>query len=163
MVADGADDDAMRVPGVGVFMAPDPESTPLALLHYFKHSKVLPRTVICTSVLVSPVPWVTAAGRAEVDALGHGFWRVTLRFGFMQSPNVPSALRRVCAEQNIAFPENDVSYFVGREHFLPTGSGKMARWRKMLFEVLSRNVTTATDAFDIPPNRVVELGAQVAL
>ncbi|HWB73511.1 MAG TPA: KUP/HAK/KT family potassium transporter, partial [Nannocystaceae bacterium] len=126
MVADGADDDTMRTAGVGVFMAPDPDATPLALLHYFKHSKVLPRTVICTSVLVSPVPWVPGAGRAEVEPFGHGFWRITLRFGFMQSPHVPGALRRICAERGIPFPENDVSYFVGREHFLPTGTGKMA-------------------------------------
>jgi KUP system potassium uptake protein len=164
LVAEGADEaSAHRVDGIGVFMAPDPEATPLALLHYFKHSRVLPRTVICTSVSVSPVPWVPAAGRAQLESLGNGFWRVQLRFGFMQSSNVPAALRRVCAEHGVPFVEPEVTYFVGREHFLPTGQGKMAKWRKVLFEVISRNVATATDAFDIPPNRVVELGAQVAL
>jgi KUP system potassium uptake protein len=163
LVAQGADESQQRVDGVGVFMAPDPESTPLALLHYFKHSKVLPRTVICTSVHVLPVPWVPGASRAIVDTLDNGFWRVQLHFGFMQSPNVPAALRRVCAEHSIPFIEGQASYFVGREHFLPTGPGKMARWRKILFEVISRNVATATDTFDIPPGRVVELGAQVAL
>ncbi|MBC8069228.1 MAG: potassium transporter Kup [Deltaproteobacteria bacterium] len=162
MVAGGADA-AQRVPGIGVFMTPDPAATPLALLHYFKHSKVLPRAVICTSVAVSPVPWVGTDERAEVEALEHGFWRIRLRFGFMQSANVPAALRRVCADHGIPFDAAETSYFVGREHFLPTGAGKMARWRKVLFEVISRNVATATDTFGIPPNRVVELGAQVAL
>jgi KUP system potassium uptake protein len=162
LVASGADD-ALRVDGIGVFLAPDPESAPLALLHYFKHSKVLPRTVICTSVHILPSPWVPQAARSVVEALEHGFWRIELRFGFMQSTNVPAALRRVCSEHGIPFREEHTSYFVGREHFLPTGTGKMARWRKIMFEVMSRNVTTATDAFDIPPNRVVELGAQVAL
>ncbi len=163
LVAQGADQDARRVEGVGVFLAPDPQATPLALLHYFKHSKVLPATVLCTSIHVSPVPWVPAAGRAEVQDLGHGFWRIQLRFGFMQSSDVPNALRRACAEHGVPFSEAEASYFVGREHFLPSGPGKMARWRKILFEVMSRNVATATDAFEIPPNRVVELGAQVAL
>jgi len=162
LVADGAED-AHRVDGIGVFMAPDPEATPLALLHYFKHSQVLPRTVLCTHVTVLPVPWVPASSRAVVTELGHGFWRIGLHFGFMQSTNVPLALRRACAEHGVPFDEHRASYFVGREHFLPTGPGKMARWRKLLFEVMSRNVPTATDAFDIPPGRVVELGAQVAL
>ncbi|MBC7976286.1 MAG: potassium transporter Kup [Myxococcales bacterium] len=162
MVASGADD-AVRVEGTGVFMAPDPTAAPLSLLHYYKHSKVLPRTVICVSVHVRPAPWVPHVGRSVVESLGQGFWRVELHFGFMQSTDVPTALRKVSAEHGFAFSEHEASYFVGREHFLPHGPGKMARWRKLLFEVISRNITSATDAFEIPPNRVVELGAQVEL
>jgi KUP system potassium uptake protein len=162
LVASGADD-ALRVEGVGVFLTPDAVATPLSLLHYYKHAKVLPRTVICASIHVLPVPWVGPDSRARVQSLGHGFWRMQLDSGFMQSIHLPAILQRVANENGVPFHPDHASYFVGREHFLPTGTGKMARWRKVLFEVISRNVATATDTFDIPPNRVIELGAQVAL
>ncbi|MFO0633297.1 MAG: KUP/HAK/KT family potassium transporter [Nannocystaceae bacterium] len=162
-VAESAQDAGRRVPGTGVFMTPDARATPLALLHHFKHAKVLPQTVIALSVHIETMPWVPKRNRAAVEALPGGFWRVQLRFGFMQTPTVPASLLLACEAHGIPIDANDVSYFVGREHFLPTGPGKMARWRKILFEVLSRNVAPATDAFGIPPGRVVELGSQVPL
>jgi KUP system potassium uptake protein len=161
-VAAGADD-AQRVSGTGVFMSPDPSATPLALLHWFKHAKVLPQTVLALSVRTETVPWVPKRGRAEIESLGHGVWRVSLVYGFMQTPNIPAALELVCEDAKIPLDPGDTTYFVGREHFLPTGPGKIPKWRKRLFEVTSRNVPTATDVFGIPPGRVVELGAQVAL
>jgi KUP system potassium uptake protein len=81
----------------------------------------------------------------------------------MQTPNVPANLRRACEDAGIPFDSGAASYFVGRETLLPTGPGRMFTWRKILFEVLSRNVPTATTYFRIPPNQVVELGAQIAL
>jgi KUP system potassium uptake protein len=156
-------DDARRVSGTGVFMAADTTATPLALLHFFKHAKVLPETVLAVSVQVANVPWIPKRARAQVQALGNGFWRISLAYGFMQSPNIPIALDLVCEAEGIPLVVGETTYFVGREHFLPTGPGKVAKWRKRLFEVLSRNVPPATDAFGIPPGRVVELGAQVAL
>jgi KUP system potassium uptake protein len=152
-----------RVPGTGVFMTPDPETTPLSLLHYFKHSKVLPRTVVALAVEFAHVPRVDTASSASVVDLGSGFSRVTLRFGYMQTPDVPLALAAVCAGQPVPIPFEDVSYFVGRERVIATGPGAISRWRKRLYEVMSRNVPAATDFFRIPPNRVVELGAQIAL
>jgi KUP system potassium uptake protein len=163
VASSSGNDAARRVEGTGVFMAADETATPLALLHFFKHAKVLPTTVIALSLRTETVPWVPRRDRATVTALGNGFWRITMRYGFMQSPNVPGALVTVCEEAEIPITPADVTYFVGREHFLPTGPGKMARWRKIMFEVLSRNVPPATDTFGIPPGRVVELGAQVAL
>ena len=156
-------DDTRRVPGTGVFMAADNLATPLALLHFFKHAKVLPQTVLAVSVQVTNAPWVPKRARAEVQALGHGFWRISLVYGFMQTPNIPIALDLVCEAEGIPLAVSDTTYFVGREHFLSTGPGKVAGWRKRLFEVISRNVPPATDVFGIPPGRVVELGALVAL
>jgi KUP system potassium uptake protein len=114
-------------------------------------------------VRTETVPWVPKRGRAEIESLGHGVWRVSLVYGFMQTPNIPAALELVCEDAKIPLDPGDTTYFVGREHFLPTGPGKIPKWRKRLFEVTSRNVPTATDVFGIPPGRVVELGAQVAL
>ena len=133
-----------RVPGTGIFMAPDADATPLALLHFFKHAKVLPETVIALSIAAEPVPWVGAEKRATLHHLGGGIHRVCLHFGFMQTPNVPVALRHVLDDHEISFDQGAASYFVGRETLLPTGPGRMMRWRKVLFEVLSRNVPTAT-------------------
>ncbi len=163
LASDLATSEQTRVPGTGVFMAPDPDATPLALLHFFKHAKVLPETVITLSVEVEPVPWVGQDERATVMDLGGGIHNVSLHFGFMQTPNVPSALRRTLEEHHVPFEAGSASYFVGRETLLPTGPGRMMSWRKVLFEVLSRNVPTATAYFRIPPNQVVELGAQIAL
>ncbi|MDC0716219.1 potassium transporter Kup [Nannocystis bainbridge] len=163
IAASAADHTVTRVPGTGVFMTPEPHTTPLSLLHHFKHSKVLPKTVIALAVELEHVPRVEAVDAATITSLGFGFWHVTLRFGYKQTPDVPAVLAELHAAGRVALDPDDVSYFVGRERVLPTGSGPMARWRKVLFEVLSRNVPPATDMFCIPPNRVVELGAQIAL
>lgn len=152
----------VRADGVSAFMASDSTRTPLALLHYFKHVKVLPKTVIVLAVEFLPVPRVQPDEIGVAEPLGDGIWRVRLRFGFMQTPNVPAALKRLW--EGMAEPlSDDVTYVVGREHLLSTGPGKMARWRKLLFIAISHQVPSATNAFHIPPNRVVELGAQVAI
>jgi KUP system potassium uptake protein len=162
LVDDCARSNPLRSPGVGAFMASDATRTPLALLHYFKHARSLPEQVIVLSVEFGTEPRVRSEDVGHAEPLGAGFWRVRLRFGFMQTPNVPAALARLWQSLGMALPE-DVSYVVGREHLLPGGPGRMAKWRKMLFAMISQNVPTATSAFHIPPNRVVELGAQVAL
>ena len=100
--------------------------------------------------------------RVSVEDLGEGFFRVTARYGFVQNPDVPSALRR-CKEHGLAVNENDTSYYVGRETIVPTGTARMRHWRKRLFVFISRNARTATAYFGLPPNRVVELGAQIQL
>jgi KUP system potassium uptake protein len=124
---------------------------------------VLPETVITLSIEVEQVPWVGLDNRATIENLGGGIHNMSLRFGFMQTPNVPSSMRRALEHHEIPFDPGTASYFVGRETLLPTGPARMMRWRKVLFEFLSRNVPTATTYFHIPPNQVVELGAQIAL
>jgi KUP system potassium uptake protein len=151
-----------RVRGTAVFMTSTASGTPSVLLHYFKHSKVLHEQVVLCTVLSERVPKLKPQDMVDVDELGHGFWKVTARIGFMQDPDVPAILRQARKEgANIDL--NDVSYYLGRETLLTGGAAPMARWRKILFSYLSRNARPATQFFHLPPNRVVELGAQIEL
>ncbi len=151
-----------RVPGTAVFMASSPQGTPPILRHHFDHNKALHQRVILLSVKSEHVPYLGLEKRVEVQALPHGFWRVTLRYGFMQTPNVPAALK-LCGESGLAVDLADTSYFLGRETLLSEGRGPMMRWRKTLFSFVSRNARPATMYFGLPPDRVVEMGMQIAL
>lgn len=152
-----------RVVGTAVFMTSNPDGVPPVLLHYFKHSKVLHEQVLLLSIGTQHVPEVARADRVQqVEDLGHGFYRVRAQYGFMQTPNVLE-LMDVCAEKGLETRETDTSYFLGRETLIITTKKGMARWRKMLFAVMSRNARPANAFFQIPPNRVVELGSQIEL
>jgi KUP system potassium uptake protein len=152
-----------RVKGTAIFMASSPEGTPPALLHNFKHTQVLHEQVVLLSVQSTSVPEVPAKDRVDVEELGHEFYRVTAHYGFIQNPDVPDALRR-CRARGLVVDPDRASYYLGRETLVPTtGAAKMARWRKHLFAFISRNARTATAYFGLPPNRVVELGAQIQL
>jgi KUP system potassium uptake protein len=133
---------------------------PVVLLHHLKHNKVVHRTVILLSIQNEDVPTVPAAERIEHTDLGHGFHSVVARYGFVETPDVPEILPQL-ARFGLDVPISQVSYFLGRETVLPTGKGKLAGWRKRLFILMSRNAQPATAFFNLPPNRVVELGAQV--
>ena len=152
----------LRVPGTAVFMASNPDATPTALLHNFKHNRIVHERVILLSVHVERVPEVPTAERLEVRELGHGFFSVEMSFGFMQQPVVPAALR-ACAAHGLVVDPDRVSYSLGRETLLPSGSSKLWGWQKALFAFISRNARPATAYFGLPPNRVVELGMQVDL
>lgn len=108
------------------------------------------------------VPEVGATVRVRVEALGQGFFRVNVRYGFMQTPNVPNALL-ACKEQGFDVELRNTSYYLGRETLLTTGQSKMMKWRKALFAFISRNAKPATSYFGLPPGRVVELGMQIDL
>jgi KUP system potassium uptake protein len=149
-----------RVPGTAVFMTSDESGAPVVLLHHLKHNKVLHDQVILLSVVTDDVPEVPAQDRVNVESLGEGFYRVIARYGFMQQPNVPSIFPQ-CAPLGVKLRPADTSYFLGREQLIPTGRSKMSRWRKKLFVIMSRNAQSATQFFGLPPNRVVELGAQI--
>ncbi|MDB4911517.1 MAG: Low affinity potassium transport system protein kup [Gemmatimonadetes bacterium] len=149
-----------RVPGTAVFMTSDESGAPVVLLHHLKHNKVLHDQVILLSVVTDDVPEVPAQDRVNVEPLGEGFYRVIARYGFMQQPNVPSIFPQ-CAPLGVKLRPADTSYFLGREQLIPTGRSKMSRWRKKLFVIMSRNAQSATQFFGLPPNRVVELGAQI--
>jgi len=149
-----------RVPGTAVFMTSDESGAPVVLLHHLKHNKMLHDQVILLSVVTDDVPEVPAPDRVKVDPLGEGFYRVIARYGFMQQPNVPSIFPQ-CAPLGVKLRPNDTSYFLGREQLIPTGRSRMSRWRKKLFVIMSRNSQSATQFFGLPPNRVVELGAQI--
>ncbi len=151
-----------RAPGTAVFMARDPEGAPLVLLHHLRHNKTLLENVVLLSILPENVPAVPEEERMTVTDLGVGFWRVTARFGFMESANVPKVLARA-RDMGVPADKRDTTYFLGRERLLPTGKAKMQRWRKKIYIFMSRNSRTATEYFSIPPNRVIELGAQLEM
>jgi KUP system potassium uptake protein len=154
---------ATRVAGTAVFMTTSSEGVPHALLHNLKHNKVLHERVMLLTVRIEDVPYVEEDRRFEMKDLGSGFFRLIIRFGFMQESDVPSALQRVetCGPQ---FRMMDTSFFLARQTLLTTGTQPgMALWRERLFSWMLRNAEGAMEFFKLPPNRVVELGSQVEI
>ncbi|HKK27782.1 MAG TPA: potassium transporter Kup [Gemmatimonadota bacterium] len=151
-----------RVPGTAVFMYKNPAGVPPALLHNLKHNKVLHERVILLTVRTEEIPYVDEEDRATAEDLGRGLYRVVLRWGFAEDPDVPAGLRSLRLG-DWDFRLSETSFFLGRENLLPTRKPGMAMWREHLFAFMSRNARGATSFFRIPPNRVVELGAQVEI
>ncbi len=151
-----------RVPGTAIFMTSDPNGVPNVLLHHFKHNKTLHQRVILLSVLTERRPEVPEAERVQVTPLEHGFFRIVARFGFMEKPSVDAVLRGAAA-QGLVVELPTATFFLGRETLLATGRSGMMTWRKKLFAFLSRNAPPAVQYFGIPPNRVIELGAQLEI
>jgi KUP system potassium uptake protein len=153
-----------RVPGTAVFMSGG-RGTPPALLHNLKHNKVLHDRLIVLTVEIQEVPYVPAEKRFDIETLPRNTFRVLVRYGFAEDPDVPAALR-LCGQagMNGEMRMGETSFFLGRETLIPTRRRKgMAIWRERLFATMSRNAGRATAYFHIPPNRVVELGAQIEL
>lgn len=152
----------VRVPGTAVFMTSDPDGAPLVLLHHLKHNKVLHEQVVLLSVLTANVPEIPEAERVSVVAMREGFWRMKARYGFMETASVPELLTRA-KEMGLITEPMKTTYYLGRERLIPDANSKqrLAGWRKKLFIFMSRNSRSATEFFQIPPNRVVELGAQI--
>jgi KUP system potassium uptake protein len=149
-----------RVPGTAVFMTGAREGIPHALLHNLKHNKVLHERVVLLTVQVDEIPQVPESRRIEVRPLAGRLYRVVVRYGFMQTPNVPAALM-LGEKAGLAFDLMDTSFFLSRETLIPSAVPGMALWREALFSWMSRNAATAMNFFRLPPNRVVELGTQV--
>jgi KUP system potassium uptake protein len=153
----------IRVPGTAIFMVGNPHGTPPALLHNLKHNKVLHERVVFLTVATRDVPHVSEDERVEVEELGEGLYRVAASYGFAEDPDVPAVLER-CGRDGLTFRTMETSFFLGRETLIPSKQARgMAVWREALFAVMSRNAQRATAYFRIPPNRVVELGAQIEL
>ncbi|MBK9036272.1 MAG: potassium transporter Kup [Myxococcales bacterium] len=152
-----------RVEGTAVFMTSGTDAVPNVVLHHVKHNRVLHDEVVLCSVVTEPVPWVSTRKPPEVIALGQGLYRVVARVGFMQSPDVPEVIARCVKTGAIAGRPMTTTYFLGRQTLLVTGRSPMARWRKLLFAFLARNSRSPTAFFNLPPNRVVELGLQVEI
>ena len=159
-LADLAGRKPIRVNGTAVFMAANPNGVPPVLLHHFKHNQCLHEQVVLLTVSAIHVPEITPRERVKVERLAEGFSRVTIRYGFMQHPDVPSALRE-CANVGLVLVPDKTSYYLGRETLLPTGTSHMWRWRKSLFAFVARNSVPATAYFGLPPGRVVEMGMQI--
>ncbi len=161
-LADLAANALPRVQGTAVFMASTTEGMPNVLLHHVKHNKVLHKQVVLLSIVTENVPFAVGSSALAVRELGDGFWRVVARVGFMQQPNVPRILGR-CAKMKLVISDADTTYYLGRQTLLTSGKSNVARWRKMLFSFLARNSKPPTSFFNLPPNRVVELGLQIEL
>ncbi len=151
-----------RVDGVAVFMTGTAAGIPPALLHNLKHNKVVHRTVVLLTIMTEETPRIDENERTQIEDLGQGFSRVTARYGFMQDPDIAQILSSLKAN-GFELPPMETSYYLGRDTLLTTKRPGMSRWRKSLFNVMSRNASTPTAFFGLPPNRVVELGAQIEL
>lgn len=151
-----------RVPGTAVVLSSVRRGTPNALLHQFKHLRVLHEQIVILSIVTDAVPEVPVEDSVHLKRFGHGFWAVTAHCGFTESPSVTEVLRR-CEPLGLRVTEANASYYLGRETLVSTRSRGMAMWRKRLFAFLSRNARAPTDFFAIPPNRVVEFGARIEL
>jgi KUP system potassium uptake protein len=149
-----------RVPGTAVFLTSESKDAPLVLLHHLKHNKVLHENVILLSIVSAQVPEIPITERVEVTCFPHNFGRIKAKYGFMQTPNVPEILA-LAAEHGIVAKPSETTYYLGRENLIPTGTKPLAHWRKRLYIFMQRNSRSATEFFGIPPNRVVELGAQM--
>jgi len=151
-----------RVPGTAVFMTLSPEGVPSTLLHHVKHSQVLHEHVVLLTIQSADVPKIEDDQRVHLQSFGQGFYRLTALYGYMETPNVPRIMK-LAAKTGMPVVPIKTSFYLGRETLLTTGTSRMVRWRKSLFALMSRNSTNPTTFFGIPPNRVVELGAQVKL
>jgi KUP system potassium uptake protein len=149
-----------RVPGNAVFLTASPEGVPPVLLHHLKHNKVLHERVLLLSFITEDVPQVREAERLEFVDLGAELYRVTGHYGFMEKPNIPGLLRQ-CSGAGINLTTSDTTFYLGRETLIAANNRGMARWRKKLFALMHRNAQSATAFYEIPANRVVELGAQI--
>jgi len=149
-----------RVPGTALFMTPNPEGVPSAMLHNLKHNKVLHEKVVILTVRFLDYPHTTQEERVEVERLPYGFYRVTMQYGFKDEPDLPRDLL-LCGAQSLELDPMDTSFFIGKEILKASGPLGMSYWRKKIFIGLFRTAETITNQFKLPPNRVVELGAQV--
>jgi KUP system potassium uptake protein len=155
-----------RVPGTAVFMTSDAGGAPVVLLHHLKHNKVLHEKVILLSVQTTGIPEVKNTDRLTMERLDHGFVRVVVRYGFMESPDVKEVME-LLRRQGVRSRPLETSYYLGREQLIPRnkawkrGGLTMNIWRKRLFAVMARNGRSAAEFFQLPPNRVIELGTQI--
>ena len=152
----------VKVAGTGVFMTPSPEGVPNALLHNLKHNKILHERVVILSLVVEDIPFVPKEDYVWIEDLGHGFWRLIGHYGFKETPDVPELLAD-CRLQKMSFDLMETSFFVNRETIISAPGEGMAVWREHIFIWMSHLAAKASDYFNIPTNRVVELGTQVEI
>jgi KUP system potassium uptake protein len=151
-----------RVPGTAVFLTAAPESAPTALLHSLKHYKVLHESNVILTIVTENVPRVSPQERVEMEPLGDGFKRVILHFGFMETPNIPRALA-IARKLGWTFDIMSTSFFLSRRSVRPDARSGMPTWQDKLFIFLAQNADDASSYFQLPTDRVVEIGTQVTV
>lgn len=151
-----------RVPGNAVFLTQNPEGVPHSLLHNLKHNKVLHERVVLLTVKIEDIPHTEPEDRIRVEDLTSGFYRVMVYYGFKDDPDIPAEIE-LLKDQGIELDSMSTSFFIGKESLIATRDSEMAYWREKLFVGMFRNADSITNHFNLPPNRVIELGAQVTL
>jgi KUP system potassium uptake protein len=153
---------AHRVANTAVFLTSRPEGLPSALLHNLKHNQVLHERNVLVTVVTEEIPHVKDEDRVELSDLGKGFYRAVVHYGFMEQPNIPAALLKA-SQGHLVFDIERMSFFVSRETIVPRLPPGMALWRELFFKLMLRNAASATEFFQIPAERVVELGTQIEI
>lgn len=148
-----------RVHGTSVFMTGQVDGTPPALLHNFNHNHVLHENVVFLTIVTEDAARVAESARVRVEVVAPGFWRVVGRYGFMEQPDAPELVKRSGLIDSL----DEVTFFLGREHLIVAEKSSIQRWRVALFSFLARSSQPATRFFNIPPDRVMEIGTQIAL
>ena len=151
-----------RVNGVAVFMVGSPQGTPIALLHHVKSNRCLHKTVVLLSIMTEEIPTVSATEQLNVREIGEGIWRVTGRYGYMQSPNVGDLLEKTKIA-GVPINPRSATYFFNREMIITGGNARMWEWQKNLYGVLSRNARPAKDYYQITPSQIIEIGLPLQL
>jgi KUP system potassium uptake protein len=152
----------VRVPGTAIFLRGESDGVPHALLHNLSHNKVLHERVVFLTVHMHEEPWVAPKDQAQVLPLGHNCFQLNVHYGFKDEPDIPKALAQ-CANHGLPFEMMETSFFIARQTVISAPGGGMAPWREHLFVTMSRNARGAADYYQIPTNRVIELGTQVEI
>jgi KUP system potassium uptake protein len=154
--------DVARARGTAIFLTAATDGVPPALLHNLKHNQTVHQRVVLATVMTTEAPYVPDADRIVLTELGNGFYRLLIRYGFMQTPDIPAALA-ACKPLGLEFNMMSTSFFLSRETYVPSLNPGMAPWRERLFTFMTLNATRATIFFKIPTDRVVELGTQLEI
>jgi KUP system potassium uptake protein len=152
----------LRVSGTAVFLSGNSSGIPRTLLHNFKHNKILHSTTVLMSIKNEDIPFVPDAGRSEITELGCGIYRIMVKYGFSENPDIPKVLQNIKYEK-INFDPMRTTFFLGRETLLVKNAPLLARWEKRIFAFMSKNSFDASKFYKIPPGRVIELGLQIEI
>ncbi len=155
-------DDVHRINGTAIFMTGSKEGVPPALLHNLKHNQVLHERVVLVTVQTADTPHVNELDRIYLHRMKKGFMRIIIRYGFMESPDIPGAVES-CKRLGERFDMNETTFYLSRETIVPSSTRRMLPLRARLFALMAKNATSASDFFQIPTNRVVELGTQLVI
>ncbi len=152
----------VRVPGTALFLRGESDGVPHALLHNLVHNKVLHERVVFLTVHIREEPWVPPQEQVRIVELGHNCYQLNVQYGFKDEPDIPGILRQ-CAGLGLTFEMMETSFFIARQTVISTPGRGMAPWREHLYVMMSRNARAAADYYQIPPNRVIELGTQIEI
>ena len=151
------------VPGAAIFLTGTPNIVPHAMLHNIKHNKVLHELNIMLTVVTRDIPYVAATDRIEIEKLDPRFYRIAIYYGFKDQPNIPDALQQAYEQLGLEFDMMQISFFISRDRLIHTVGEGLSPWREKLFISMQRNTSPVSDFYQIPPNRVVELGSQIGI